>query len=55
MALPRALAPRVALTERFDDDVDRQHVTVILSLPLVGRVYEYSGHFDYAITLEEAP
>lgn len=51
--IPRIVAPRVALIERFDDDVDRQHVSVILTMPLIGRIYEYSGHFDYAITSGE--
>lgn len=45
-----ALSPSVVLVERFDDEVARQHVSVILSLPIIGRIYEYSGHFDYAIT-----
>lgn len=50
-----ALAPRVTLTERFDDDVDRQHVSIVLTMPLVGTIYEYSGHFAYRIEPEEAP
>jgi uncharacterized protein DUF4166 len=45
-------APRVRLTERFDDAADRQHVALTLESPVFGRIYEYSGHFDYRI---EAP
>jgi hypothetical protein len=48
----RPLAPTVELVERFDDSVGRQHVSVVLRLPVVGRIYEYSGHFDYAITAD---
>ena len=48
--LPRPLAPRVSLVERFDDAGGRQHVSVTIDLPVVGRVYEYSGSFAYAIT-----
>ncbi len=42
-------APRVRLTERFDDAVGRQHVALTLESRLFGRVYEYSGHFDYRL------
>jgi len=42
-------APRLRLIERFDDDAGRQHVSLTLHSPLLGRVYEYSGHFDYRI------
>ncbi len=37
------------LTERFDDSVGRQHVQLTLEHRLFGRLYEYSGHFDYEI------
>ncbi|MEL4318475.1 DUF4166 domain-containing protein [Leifsonia sp. YIM 134122] len=49
--LPRLLAPRVTLVERFDDASARQHVAVAIDLPVVGRLYEYSGSFAYAITI----
>ncbi|MEO6533267.1 MAG: DUF4166 domain-containing protein [Pseudolysinimonas sp.] len=42
-------APRVRLTERFDDAVGRQHVALTLESRLFGRIYEYSGHFDYRV------
>ena len=51
--VPRFAAPVVSLVERFDDDRDRQHVTVILALPLVGKLYEYSGFFSYEVSATE--
>ena len=47
VALP--LAPRVTLVERWDDASGRQHVALTLDAPLLGRVYEYEGRFDYAV------
>ena len=47
--LPIPFAPRVELTERFDDAVGRQHVSLTLQSRWFGRIYEYSGHFDYRI------
>jgi hypothetical protein len=40
---------RVTVTERWDDTVGRQHVSALISAPIVGRLYEYSGYFDYRI------
>lgn len=53
--IPAAVAPRVALVERFDDSTDLQHVEVTVDLPLLGRVYEYAGSFRYAIAPAEVP
>jgi len=39
----------VELTERWDDEVGRQHVSVSISAAVVGRVYEYAGYFDYEV------
>lgn len=47
--LPIPFAPRVRLTERFDDSVGRQHVALSLESRVFGRIYEYSGYFDYRI------
>lgn len=47
--LPIPFAPRLRLVERFDEAVGRQHVALTLESALVGRIYEYSGHFDYRI------
>lgn len=40
---------RVELTERWDDERQQQHVDVVISTLLVGRVYEYAGYFDYEV------
>lgn len=40
---------RVTVTERWDDAVGRQHVRAVITVPIVGRLYEYSGFFDYGI------
>lgn len=50
--LPRSCAPRVTLIERFDDADERQHVSVTIDLPVIGRLYEYSGSFEYAVHSE---
>jgi len=49
LGIPIPFAPRVTLVERWDDAVDRQHVSLALDAPLLGRIYEYAGHFDYAL------
>ncbi len=49
LILPRLIAPRVRLTERFSDADDRQHVVVTVDVPLIGRVYEYAGSFRYEV------
>ncbi|MBX3099800.1 MAG: DUF4166 domain-containing protein [Salinibacterium sp.] len=43
----RVLTPRVSLIERTDGD--HQHVSLRMSLPFVGTLYEYSGSFSYAV------
>jgi hypothetical protein len=54
VAILRPLSPTVELVERFDDEAGRQHVSVELRLPVVGRIYEYSGHFDYSVRAADA-
>lgn len=49
LRMPRLLSPVVRLTESFDDVTDRQRVAVTIRVPLLGRVYEYSGDFTYRI------
>jgi hypothetical protein len=46
---PRVLSPVVRLTERFDDAVDCQRVSLRIDAPILGRVYEYDGSFRYRI------
>jgi hypothetical protein len=50
MRVPGLLAPRLVLTERFDDPSGSQRVSLVLEAPVIGRVYEYAGSFDYRIT-----
>lgn len=47
--IPNLIAPTVRLTERFDDSLDRQRVSLTVDAPLLGRVYEYRGDFIYRI------
>lgn len=49
VTIPERVTPWVELTERFDDSVGRQHVSLTLTAPVLGRIYEYSGYFDYEI------
>lgn len=49
MRIPRLIAPVVRLTERFDDAIDRQQVALTIDAPLLGRVYEYRGDFEYRV------
>jgi hypothetical protein len=49
LSVPRVLAPTVRLAEHFDDRSGRQHVSVTVTMPIVGRVYEYAGSFDYEL------
>lgn len=52
LIIPRIIAPRVTLTERFWDNDERQHVALSMHAPLVGKVYEYAGSFHYEIESE---
>lgn len=47
LRLPIPLAPRVRLVERREGG--RQRVELALTAPVVGRIYEYAGSFDYRI------
>jgi hypothetical protein len=40
---------RVEVVERWDEVAHLQHVAVQIVVPVIGRVYEYSGYFSYAI------
>lgn len=52
LRLPRPLAPRIRLTESYDAAAVRQRVELTIDVPVLGRIYEYSGTFTYRI--EEA-
>lgn len=47
LPVPRWICPKVTLTERFDEQLAQQHVSVTTTVPAIGRVYEYAGSFDY--------
>ncbi|WP_416264466.1 DUF4166 domain-containing protein [Curtobacterium flaccumfaciens pv. flaccumfaciens] len=47
--LPARIAPRVLLTERFDDEADLQRVSLVLTAPVLGTLYRYEGAFRYEI------
>jgi hypothetical protein len=49
------LPGRVDLVERWDDSSGSQHVAVVISAPFIGRVYEYSGYFNYELRVEHVP
>jgi hypothetical protein len=50
LRMPLPLAPRVHLRE--EATADRQRVTLVMTAPFVGRIYEYTGDFDYAIVAD---
>ncbi|MFJ3379838.1 DUF4166 domain-containing protein [Curtobacterium sp. NPDC090217] len=52
-SLPALIAPRVTLTERFDDEADLQCVSLVLTAPIVGTLYRYEGAFRYVIAPDE--
>ncbi|WP_228479919.1 DUF4166 domain-containing protein [Microbacterium abyssi] len=54
LRLPRLVSPVVRLTEAFDDEVGRQRVSVVIDMPLLGRIYEYVGDFSYRIEEQRA-
>ena len=53
-SLPAAWAPRIVVHERTLAD-GRQHVSLTMDLPVVGRAYEYAGAFDYRIERAARP
>ncbi len=52
LRLPQWAAPRVRLTERYDDTTEKQRVHLTIDVPGLGRVYEYEGSFTYRIEEE---
>ncbi|CAN5172178.1 hypothetical protein BH11ACT5_BH11ACT5_00280 [soil metagenome] len=44
------LSPRVTLVERTEGE--RQHVSLRLSFPVIGTIYEYAGSFSYRVEKE---
>ena len=52
LAAPAFLRPRIGLVERWDEERGMHHVNMTIDAPLIGRVYEYTGFFEYAIESE---
>lgn len=52
LRLPRFASPTVRLSERFDEHLGRHVVEVTIDAPVLGRIYEYAGEFDYRIEKE---
>ena len=46
--MPDRFRPRVDVRERRGDD-GRQHLSLAVDLPLLGRIYQYAGSFEYRI------
>ncbi|MBT1679691.1 DUF4166 domain-containing protein [Curtobacterium aurantiacum] len=55
LRLPALIAPRVLLTERFDDEADLQRVSLVLTAPVLGTLYRYEGAFRYAVVPDAGP
>lgn len=50
--IPRLCAPVVRLTEEYEPVSGLQRVELTLTMPIIGRLYEYRGHFQYDIVKE---
>lgn len=50
--LPRWCAPVVSLSEQYEPVSGLQRVDLALTMPVVGRLYGYRGHFSYGIVKE---
>ena len=48
--LPRWCSPTMTITESFRD---RQGVAATIDMPLIGRIYEYTGTFTYEIRKDQ--
>lgn len=54
ISAPSFLRPQIRLVERWDDLRARHHVDMTIDAPILGRVYEYRGSFDYTIRSDDA-
>ncbi|MGF3056765.1 DUF4166 domain-containing protein [Microbacterium sp. YY-01] len=52
LTIPRWIAPRIRITEAWDDAVSQQHISLTVDMPIMGRIYEYDGHFTYRVEQE---
>lgn len=54
LPLPRLIAPVVRLRESAEKQAGRHRVSLTMDMPLLGRIYEYEGTFEYRIEDETA-
>jgi hypothetical protein len=52
MTIPRLLAPVVELSESWDASAGELRVSIVVALPVIGRIYQYRGRFLYGIVEE---
>lgn len=52
LPVPKVIRPVIALSERFDAEAAHQYVRLTVDVPVLGRVYEYTGSFTYRIEKE---
>lgn len=52
--LPRLIAPVVRLRESAEKQSGRQRVALTVDMPILGRLYEYEGVFEYRIHPDDA-
>jgi hypothetical protein len=52
VTIPRIVAPVVVLTESWDAAAGEQRVSIVVALPVIGRIYQYRGRFRYGIVEE---
>ncbi|HWS52004.1 MAG TPA: DUF4166 domain-containing protein [Microbacterium sp.] len=53
LSAPAFLRPRISLVEHWDDERQQHHVDMTIDAPIIGRVYEYRGYFEYAVESEK--
>ncbi|WP_298865445.1 DUF4166 domain-containing protein [Microbacterium sp.] len=54
ITLPRFISPVIQLRESAERQTGRQRVALTVDMPLLGRLYEYEGMFEYRIEPETA-
>jgi hypothetical protein len=52
VTLPRLIAPVVRLRESAEKQAGRQRVALTVDMPVLGRLYEYEGTFEYGVEPE---
>lgn len=52
LSVPKVIRTVITLSELFDAEAGRQYVRLTVDVPVLGRVYEYTGSFTYRIEKE---